>query len=274
MEIETSLVTRFLLLLVCSFVATAQTIQFSAVSQEIVEQRLAAFVTKNATREPAVHQLFEDAGCSGEKLIEQPVKGLKPPNLICSLSGTGESMIVIGAHFDLVEKGDGVVDNWSGAALLPSLYQGMAGVPRRHTFRFISFSGEERGLVGSRAYVQRLGKAHEAVAAMVNLDTLGLAETEVWVSHADPQLVRLMGVAATAIKLPVSAMNVDQVGSTDSEPFREKKIPVITIHSLTQQTLPVLHSSKDRIEAVHKDEYYRTYRLVLAYLALLDQSLN
>jgi hypothetical protein len=30
-------------------------------------------------------------------------------------------------------------------------------------------------------------------------------------------------------------------------------------------------SPKDRIEAVHKDEYYRTYRLVLAYLALLDQ---
>jgi hypothetical protein len=265
--------TLIVLVLLCSFGAAAQTIQFSAVPQEIVEQRLAAYVTKNSAREPAVHKLFEDAGCSGEKLTEQPVKGLKPPNLICALSGTGESVIVVGAHFDLVEKGDGVVDNWSGAALLSSLYQGLAGEPRRHTFRFVSFSGEEKGLLGSKAYVQQLGKSLEAVVAMVNLDTLGLAESEVWVSHADPQLVRLMDIAAAAVKLPVRAMNVDQVGTTDSEPFREKKIPAITIHSLTAATLPILHSSKDRIEAIHKDEYYRTYRLVLAYLALLDQSL-
>ena len=94
------------------------------------------------------------------------------------------------------------------------------------------------------------------------------------VSHADRELLRLMDVTAKAVKLPVRGMNVERVGSTDSEPFREKKIPAITIHSLTQETLPVLHSSKDRIEAIHKDEYYRTYRLVLAYLALLDQSLN
>ncbi len=263
-----------IVILVCGLRAKAQTIQFSVVPQEIVEQRLAAYVTKNTAREPAVRRLFEDAGCSAENLIEQPVKGLKASNPICSLGGTGESVIVVGAHFDLVESGDGVVDNWSGASLLPSLYQGLAGVVRRHTFRFISFSGEESGLVGSRAYVQQLTKNHEAVAAMVNLDTLGLADSEVWVSHADPQLLRLMEVASKTVKLPFRGMNVERVGSTDSEPFREKKIPAITVHSLTQETLAVLHSSKDRIEAIHKDEYYQTYRLVLAYLALLDQSLN
>jgi Iap family predicted aminopeptidase len=255
-------------------VATAQTIQFSAVPQETIEKRLGAYTTKNATREPAVRQLFEDAGCGAEKLTEQSVKGLKDTNLICSMSGSLPSTIVVGAHFDLEEKGAGVVDNWTGAALLPSLYEGMAGVARRHSFRFVAFSGEERGLLGSRAYVKELGKSHEVVTAMVNMDTLGLTETEVWVHRADPKLVRLMELAAATIKLPVTAMNVDAVGTTDSEPFMEKKIPAITIHSLTTATFPILHSSKDRIEAVRKDEYYRTYRLVLAYLAVLDQSLD
>ncbi len=73
------------------------------------------------------------------------------------------------------------MDNWTGAALLPSLYEGLAGVPRRHTFRFVAFSAEERGLLGSKAYVAELGKSHEVVTAMVNLDTLGLSESEVWV---------------------------------------------------------------------------------------------
>jgi len=128
--------------------------------------------------------------------------------------------------------------------------------------------------VGSKAYVRELGKTHEQVIAMVNMDTLGLAETEVWVSRADPKLAQLMDVVATAFKLPLSGVNVERVGSTDSEPFREKKIPAITIHSLTQQNMAILHSPKDRIEAVHMDEYYRTYRLVLGYLALLDQRLD
>jgi hypothetical protein len=257
-----------------SIAAIAQDIQFSAVSQDIIEKRLGAYATKNDKREPAIRQIFEDAGCAGEKLTEQPVKGLKAPNVICTLPAATEIVIVVGAHFDFVEAGNGVVDNWSGASLLPSLYQGLASVPRRHTFRFVAFSGEEQGEVGSQAYVRELGKTHDQVSAMVNMDTLGLGETEVWASRADPKLLRLMELTATAANLPVSGMNVDQVGSTDSEVFRDKKIPAITIHSLTAATLPILHNAKDKIEAIHKDEYYRTYRLVLAYLAVLDQRLD
>jgi hypothetical protein len=260
--------------LLVSVASLAQTLQFSVLPQDLIDKRLSAYVSKNDQREPAIRQMFGDAGCSGEAVTEQTVKGLKAPNLICSLPGASDLVIVVGAHFDLVEAGDGVVDNWTGASLLPSLYQGMAGVPRRHTFRFIAFSGEERGLVGSRAYVQEIARIHESVVAMVNMDTLGLAETEIWVSHADPRLVQLMQLAASVVKLPVLGMNVDQVGSTDSESFRDKKIPAITVHSLTQETLPILHSSRDRISAVHKDEYYRTYQLVLAYLAVLDQKLD
>lgn len=129
-------------------------------------------------------------------------------------------------------------------------------------------------MVGSKAYVHELGKTHEQVIAMVNMDTLGLAETEVWASRADPELVRLIELAAASVNLPISGVNVDRAGSTDSESFRASKIPAITIHSLTSATLPILHSAKDRIQAIDKDAYYRTYRLVLAYLAVLDQKLN
>jgi Iap family predicted aminopeptidase len=254
-------------LVVASIAASAQ------VSQQTVEQRLSAYVTENDKREPAVRQLFEDAGCSGNKLTEQPVRNLKAPNLICTLAGATKLVIVVGAHFDLVENGDGVVDNWTGASLLPSLYQGMADVPRRHTFRFVAFSGEEKGLVGSKAYVQQAEKTRESDIAMVNMDTLGLNETMIWVSHADPKLVQLMEVAAAAAKLPVSGVNVGG-GSTDSESFRTKKIPAITIHSLTPDWERILHSPRDRIEVVKKDEYYRTYRLVLACLAVLDRNLD
>jgi putative aminopeptidase FrvX len=264
-----------LLLLMAVLPVCAQTLKFAPVSEDVIEQRLHAYVSKNDGREPAVRKLFEDAGCASEAITEQPVKGLKAPNIVCTRAGNAlEPTILVGAHFDLVEKGDGVVDNWSGASLLASLYQGLSNEARRHTFRFVAFSGEERGLVGSKAYVKRLGTTHEEVAAMVNLDTLGLSETEVWLSHADLNLAKMLGETAATLKLPVSAVNVDGIGTSDSEPFRLRRIPSITIHSLTSETLPLLHGPKDRIGAIHMDEYYRTYRLVLAYLALLDQRIQ
>ena len=265
---------RVLPLLLLTSLTFAQTVQFSVVPRATVEKRLEAFPTKNPQREPALRRIFEEAGCPPGELTEQPVKGLKAPNLICTFPGEMESDIVVGAHFDLEEAGQGVVDNWSGASLLPSLYEGLSMFPRRHSFRFVSFAGEEKGMLGSQAYVRQMMKTGETAVAMVNLDTLGLTESEVWVHRADPKLVKLLELTAAATMLPVSAMNVDSVGSTDSESFREKKIPAITIHSLTTETLPILHSSKDRLEAIHRDEYYRTYRLVLAYLAVLDHELD
>jgi hypothetical protein len=78
---------------------------------------------------------------------------------------------------------------------------------------------------------------------------------------------------AKQLNAPISGVDVDQIGSTDSEQFSARKIPSITIHSLTQQTwnAHILHSSKDRLSAIRLEDYYQTYRLVAAYLTFLDQ---
>ena len=80
---------------------------------------------------------------------------------------------------------------------------------------------------------------------MVNMDTPGLSFTKVWAHRADKGLLHALLVVAASMKLPVGEVNVEQVGSTDSESFAGKHIPRITIHSLTQQTLSVLHSPAD-----------------------------
>ena len=108
---------------------------------------------------------------------------------------------------------------------------------------------------------------------MINMDTLGLGPTEVWASRSDPKLVRALDGLAQALKLPLTAVNVDEVGESDEESFVNHKVSTITIHSLTQKTLPILHSRKDNYSAVHFDDYYSTYRLLSGYLVLLDHGL-
>lgn len=72
------------------------------------------------------------------------------------------------------------------------------------------------------------------------------------------------------MKLPISVMNVDQVGTTDSESFAQVGIPRITLHSVTQATWPILHSAKDNMSVVKMNDYYDSYHLLAAYLAYLD----
>jgi Iap family predicted aminopeptidase len=115
-----------------------------------------------------------------------------------------------------------------------------------------------------------------ATDAMVNMDTLGLAPTEVWTSHSDKNLIGALVYTAKLLKVSLSGENVEAVGSSDSAQFSERKIPSITIHSLTQKTwdAKILHSSKDKISAIRLDDYYETYRLLAAYLAVLDRVLG
>ncbi len=263
-----------LLVIGCLFTcrqAIAADLKYRLVSPEAIAKRLQEAPKKNTDREIELDKMFREAGCQPS---EEPVEDLPQPNVVCVLPGASDSVIVVGAHFDHVEEGDGIVDDWSGASLLPSLYESLAGQPRSHTFIFVGFAGEEKGMVGSDFYVKHLTpEQRKQIAAMVNLECLGLTATKVWTSHSESQLVHLLLAEAQSLHLPLQGVDVERVGTTDSESFAAYKIPRITIHSVTQETLPVLHSKKDNLNAVHEDLYYDSYRLIAPYLVLLDQQL-
>ncbi len=249
--------------------------QYRLLDQTKIESRLKSFSRKNEEREAIIKQLFKESGCKVDQLSEQVVRPTLPPNVICVLPGETDGVILVGAHTDKVDQGDGVVDNWSGASLLPSLLYSVNGRKRRHTFVFVGFTGEEKGLLGSDFYVHKLNPEQRSkIEGMVNFDTLGLGPTEVWASHADMPLLNALARIASTMKLPITVMNVDDIGSTDSESFAEFKIPRVTIHSLTDKTLPILHSRRDTLAAIKIDDYYATYRLMAGYLVLLDSQLD
>ena len=260
--------------------ATAQEparVYFRLHSRDIIEKQLKSFSDRNGEREVRIRTWLAEAGCTDSNLSEQSIARKFPPNVICVLPGESPDAIVVGAHTDHVEDfGDGVVDNWTGAVLLPSLLYSLNANARRHTFIFVGFSGEERGLLGSSYYADHLNKAERAkVKAMVNFDSLGLGPTKVWASHADKALMDPLTVAAAATHLPLGAVNVESVGaSTDSESFARYHIPRITLHSITTQTYPILHSSSDKLAAIKMNDYYDSYKLIAEYLAYLDLMLR
>jgi putative aminopeptidase FrvX len=253
--------------------AAADTFRFGLVAREVVEARLAEYQGTDSEREATLKRLFVEAGC-GEHLSEQQVRGSKVPNLSCTLPGNSGRTLIVGAHFDKVSAGDGVADNWSGASLLPSLYQALRTEPRKHTYIFVGFTDEEAGRIGSRFYARQMTPEQIAAAdAMVNMDVLGLAPPNVWASRSDTRLTLALHYVGSLLDVPVSRVNFERVGTTDSESFARQKIPRITVHSITQENhdAGILHSRKDNLSAIRLDDYYTTYRLLAAYLVFLDE---
>jgi carboxypeptidase Q len=81
-----------------------------------------------------------------------------------------EEFVILGAHLDSWELGTGALDNGCNAALVIDALRAikMSGQEPRRSIRFILFSGEEEGMVGSHAYADaHLGELDKAAAVVV-----------------------------------------------------------------------------------------------------------
>lgn len=86
--------------------------------------------------------------------------------------GTLDSCIVLGAHYDSW-VGPGVNDNGSGDYAIYQIAKHLKPLQTKYTVRFIFFSGEEIGYLGSKYYVKQLNKDSVKIKLMLNFDQLG-----------------------------------------------------------------------------------------------------
>lgn len=84
-------------------------------------------------------------------------------NVVAEIPGTDlkDEVVMLGAHFDSWHSGTGATDNGAGSAVCMEavrILQALGFKPRR-TIRIALWTGEEQGLLGSRAYVaEHFGK--------------------------------------------------------------------------------------------------------------------
>jgi carboxypeptidase Q len=95
-------------------------------------------------------------------------------NTVAEIPGTelpGE-VVILGAHLDSWDLGTGVTDNGTGSMVVLEAARTIAqsGLRPRRTIRFILFTGEEQGLLGSRAYAAAHAAEMDSIQAVLVLD--------------------------------------------------------------------------------------------------------
>jgi hypothetical protein len=92
---------------------------------------------------------------------------IRTSNVVAEIKGSEKpnEFVILGAHLDSWELGTGALDNGCNAALVIDALRAIksTGLKPRRSIRFILFSGEEEGLLGSRAY----SRAHRAELARI-----------------------------------------------------------------------------------------------------------
>lgn len=193
-------------------------------------------------------------------------------NVVGYMEGSDEKLknefIVIGAHYDHWGWGgqnsgskkkdafaihNGADDNASGVSALLCILQELskATVKPKRSIIFISFSGEEEGLLGSKYFVSHLPVAKDAVKVMLNMDMVGRLneERQIYMGGAGtfPNGVELMKkLGETSSLNPV--IHAGEVGGSDHVSFYKSSIAAVGFHTGGH---PQYHTPEDDIDLIN-----------------------
>lgn len=171
-------------------------------------------------------------------------RDLASPNVLAMLPGSDPALadqaIVLSAHLDGYGYGEpvdgdrlynGTLDNAAYVALLIRLAERLAGKPQNRPILFAAWTGEEKGLLGSRWFVERPTVPLKRIAATINLDQLRpIFPLELLTVHAldDSTLGDDVRAIATGMGIAVQADPEPErnlLRRTDHWPFVEAGIP-------------------------------------------------
>ena len=195
----------------------------------------------------AIKDLLADSEI--EALITLTTKDLPSQNVIAEKKGPGESVVVLGGHYDSVPGIAGANDNASGAAVLVTLARMLADVDLPFTIRIVPFGSEELGLLGSRFYVESLSENElENTKAMLNFDALG---TGSGVSvFGDGDITALVSDIGDQVNVDVAVTLGLRGGSSDLASFWEAGVPYLMFFG---DDVSRIHTERDTLEFVQAE---------------------
>ena len=188
-------------------------------------------------------------------------------NLIAELPGTGDGILVVGAHYDTVPDSIGASDNSSGMGSLLAIAEAISSRSFPFTVRFIAFGSEETGLHGSEYYVESLSTEELArIYLMVNLDSVG-SGTHLRLS-GDRWAANYVKETADREGISLDLSSRSSRGGSDHANFRNAWVPVLFFLS---NDLSRINTPADTMEHINPGLLGDVTALVLDLLENVDQ---
>tara|TARA_R110000751_G_scaffold146601_2_gene250870 strand:+ start:118007 stop:119233 length:1227 start_codon:yes stop_codon:yes gene_type:complete len=184
-------------------------------------------------------------------------------NVLGFIDNKADNTVIIGAHYDHLGYGaegslfrgekkeihNGADDNASGVAVLLNLAQKLKAKNTNNNYLFITFSGEEMGLLGSNYYTKNPTIDNKKANYMINMDMVGRLKADstlaVYGVGTSPIFKQTLQAHNNRFKL---VQKESGVGPSDHTSFYNSDIPVL--HFFTGQHEDY-HKPSDDTERLH-----------------------
>lgn len=167
-----------------------------------------------------------------------------------------DEAVILGAHLDSWELGTGALDNGCNAALVIEAARAIkaTGLLPRRTIRFVLFSGEEQGTIGSFAYVQAHRGELDKIRGMITFD-MGVGRVTGYSLGGR----RDIEAGVRAILQPLESWGAnnhtyDASFGSDNFDFLLEGVPTLMANQEEANYLPNYHAASDTLDKVDMRE--------------------
>jgi hypothetical protein len=196
------------------------------------------------------------------------------------------AIIVICAHYDSFSRLNpepGADDNATGVAAVLEAARILAPQAFERTIVYLTFSGEEQGLVGSEAWVADAVARGLDIRAAINLDMIGYVrpgDDRDLDLISNPASIPLMEYASAVTALYLDGYPAVEghfrAGNSDQQSFWDAGFAALTLHEDSDDSSPYIHSPQDRVGVSVNDPEFliENTKAAVAILASLAQPLR
>lgn len=205
-------------------------------------------------------------------------------NIIAEIRGLTypEQVVIICAHYDSISDqrwtlAPGADDNASGTAAVMEAARILVNHPLDFTVRFIAFSAEEQGLIGSQRYVQTQLSTKEKILGVINLDMIAYADLRpedldvIGNSNSSWLVDRVITMTGTYGVAPGKKIIDPSFVYSDHASFWDRGISAVCAIEDADVPNPYYHQTTDTVDTLNFEFYRASTRGSLVTFADLAQ---
>ena len=217
--------------------------------------------------------LVRDGATTAKIILDQEEYVGTSRNVVLDIPGEIEDTIVVTAHYDSTSLSQGSYDNMSGSIGLLGIAEHFAKAPHRYSLRFVWCGSEERGLLGSKAYVAAHEDELSKFVLNVNLDMIGcIMGGFAACCTCEDKLVTFIEYLSYLEGFPLKVWQ--DVYSSDSTPFADKGVPAVSFARHAPQNTATIHNRYDTPAVMKAEHVLKDIDFINAFIAHMANAKN
>ncbi|MFC7132834.1 MULTISPECIES: M28 family metallopeptidase [Salinibaculum] len=171
---------------------------------------------------------YADEGATAHVRVEATTDRAESQNVRAALGPETDDAVLVLAHYDAHDVGEGALDNGCGVGVLVGAVRALARLDLECRVEVAATGCEEVGLLGSEALAERIDT--DRLRAVVNVDGAGRFRDLQAFTHASGSVRHVVESVAAAADQPVGIRQRPHAYS-DHWPFLRRGVPAVQLHS-------------------------------------------